>query len=164
VAEGKKNERDSKRSIDSGRHGSQCGQLCSHCAARSPWCCHSQRRSGLYRDACIEHGIPVEAEDTAYYVKLVTAKVAEMTPRLVDAGLKAAAEAEEMTVPNHRERQLMQHLRGAGWVKATALPDTPRVIANLISKGWIESNDREGTVAYRLTAQGLSAKTAPVKI
>jgi hypothetical protein len=36
-----------------------------------------------FRDACIEHGIPVEAEDTAYYVKLVTAKVAEMTPRLV---------------------------------------------------------------------------------
>jgi hypothetical protein len=35
------------------------------------------------RNACIEHGIPVEAQDTAYYVKLVTARVAEMTPRLV---------------------------------------------------------------------------------
>jgi hypothetical protein len=49
-------------------------------------------------------------------VKLVT-KVAEMTPRLVDAGSKAAAEAEEMSVPNHRERQLMQQLRGAATVK-----------------------------------------------
>jgi hypothetical protein len=117
-----------------------------------------------FRDACIEHGIPVEAEDMAYYVNLVTAKVVEMTPRMVDAGLKAAAEAEEMTVPNHRERQLMQQLRGAGWVKASALPDTPRVIAKLLSKGWIESHDSEGTVEYRLTHQGLAAKTAPVKI
>jgi hypothetical protein len=42
-----------------------------------------------FRDACIEHGIPVEAEDMTYYVKVVTAKVAEMTPRLVEIGLKA---------------------------------------------------------------------------
>jgi hypothetical protein len=42
-----------------------------------------------FRDACIEHGMPVEAEDMAYYVKVVTAKVAEMTPRLVEIGLKA---------------------------------------------------------------------------
>jgi hypothetical protein len=42
-----------------------------------------------FRDACIEHGIPVEAEDMAFYVKVVTAKVAEMTPRLVELGLKA---------------------------------------------------------------------------
>jgi hypothetical protein len=33
--------------------------------------------------------MPVEAEDMAYYVKVVTAKVAEMTPRLVEIGLKA---------------------------------------------------------------------------
>ncbi len=110
------------------------------------------------------HGTPVEAEDTAYYLKLVTARVAEMTPRLVDASLNAAADAEEMTVPNHRERQLMQQLRGAGWVKATALPVTPRVIANLLSKGWLESHDSEGAVKYRLTDQGLAAKTAPVKL
>jgi hypothetical protein len=104
---------------------------------------------------------PVKAEDTAYYVKLVTARVAEMTPRLVDAGLNAAADAEEMTVPNHRERQ---QLRGSGWVKATALPATPKEIANLLSKGWIESHDSEGAVKYRLTDQGLAAKTAPVKL
>jgi hypothetical protein len=38
----------------------------------------------------------------------------------------------------------MQHLRGAGWVKATGLPDAPRIIANLIQKGWIESEQTEG--------------------
>ena len=42
-----------------------------------------------FRDACTEHGIPIEAGDMAYYVKVVTAKVAEMTPRLVELGLKA---------------------------------------------------------------------------
>ena len=42
-----------------------------------------------FRDACIDHGIPIDAGDMAYYVKVVTAKVAEMTPRLVEIGLKA---------------------------------------------------------------------------
>jgi hypothetical protein len=45
-----------------------------------------------FRDACTEHGIPIQAGDMAYYVnyvKVVTAKVAEMTPRLVEIGLKA---------------------------------------------------------------------------
>jgi hypothetical protein len=42
-----------------------------------------------FRDACIEHGVPIEAGDMAYYVKVVTAKVAEMTPRMVEIGLKA---------------------------------------------------------------------------
>jgi hypothetical protein len=42
-----------------------------------------------FRDACMEHGIPIEAGDMAYYVKVVTAKVAEMTPRMVELGLKA---------------------------------------------------------------------------
>jgi hypothetical protein len=31
----------------------------------------------------------IQAGDMAYYVKIVTAKVAEMTPRLVEHGLKA---------------------------------------------------------------------------
>jgi len=69
-----------------------------------------------------------------------------------------------MTVLNHRERQFMQYLRGAGWVGAIALPDTPTLIANLLGKGWIESNESEGAVSYRLTDQGLVAKTTPVKI
>jgi hypothetical protein len=42
-----------------------------------------------FRDACIDHGIPIEPGDMAYYVKVVTAQVAEMTPRLVEIGLKA---------------------------------------------------------------------------
>ena len=42
-----------------------------------------------FRDACVEHGISIEAGDMAYYVGVVTAKVAEMTPRLVEIGLKA---------------------------------------------------------------------------
>jgi hypothetical protein len=43
----------------------------------------------VFREACLEHGIPIEDGDMAYYVKVVTAKVAEMTPRLVGIGLKA---------------------------------------------------------------------------
>jgi hypothetical protein len=67
-----------------------------------------------------------------------------------------------MTAPNHRERQFMQQLRGAGWVKATTLPETPRVVANLLARGWIETNENRS--AYRLTDKGLAAKTAPVRI
>jgi hypothetical protein len=32
-----------------------------------------------FRDACVEHGIPIKSGDMAYYVKVVTAKVAEMS-------------------------------------------------------------------------------------
>jgi hypothetical protein len=42
-----------------------------------------------FRDACVEHGIPINAGDVAYYVKVVTAKVAEMTPNLVELELRA---------------------------------------------------------------------------
>jgi len=37
-----------------------------------------------FRDACIDHGIPIDGGDLAYYVKIVTAKVAEMAPRMVE--------------------------------------------------------------------------------
>lgn len=66
-----------------------------------------------------------------------------------------------MTVPKQRERQFMQELRGAGWVKATKLPEAPRVIANLLARGWIETNEDKS--AYRLTDKGLAAKMAPVR-
>jgi hypothetical protein len=66
-----------------------------------------------------------------------------------------------MNVPHQRERQFMQELRGAGWVKATALPEAPRVIANLLARGWIETNEDKS--AYRLTDKGLAAKMAPVR-
>ena len=32
-----------------------------------------------FRDACIEYGISIQPGDLAYYVKIVTAKVAEMS-------------------------------------------------------------------------------------
>jgi hypothetical protein len=52
-----------------------------------------------------------------------------------------------MPPPNHRERQIMQNLRGKGWVIATALPSSPKVIAGLLSKGWIERRDAEAAYA-----------------
>jgi hypothetical protein len=58
----------------------------------------------------------------------------------------------------------MQELRDAGWVKATGLPDTPRVTTNLIAKGWVESQLTESGLAYRLTEPGLQAMKAPIPI
>jgi len=69
-----------------------------------------------------------------------------------------------MTVPNHRERQLMQQLRGAGWVRATALPHSPRTIEVLLGKGWFEQRGVGNETCYRITQKGLLAKTAPVRI
>jgi hypothetical protein len=66
--------------------------------------------------------------------------------------------------PNSRERQFMQHLRGAGWVKAFELPHGPRILANLIKKGWVESQQTESGQVYRLTELGLQAKKAPLPI
>src|ERR1700694_5347790 len=43
-----------------------------------------------------------------------------------------------MSLPAHRERQFMQHLRGGGWVKASAAPAGELLIINLLAKGWIE--------------------------
>jgi hypothetical protein len=44
-----------------------------------------------------------------------------------------------MTFATHLERQFMQRLRGAGWVKASALPPSPRLVQTLLQKGWIET-------------------------
>jgi hypothetical protein len=52
----------------------------------------------------------------------------------------------EMTFANHLERQFMQRLRGAGWVKASALPPSPRLVQTLLQKGWIEEQNRRGVV------------------
>ena len=73
------------------------------------------------------------------------------------------AEGKEMKPPNSRERQFMQQLRGAGWVKATGLPDSPRILANLIKKGWVECQQTEAGQAYRLTELGLQAKKALIR-
>jgi hypothetical protein len=69
-----------------------------------------------------------------------------------------------MTSANHRERQFMQYLRGAGWVKAVTLPDTPTLITNLLRKGSIERSDTGRGMPYRLTDAGHAAKSTPVKV
>jgi hypothetical protein len=69
-----------------------------------------------------------------------------------------------MMAANHRERQLMQYLRGAGWVKASALPFNPKLIQVVLGKGWIEVRGVGSETYYRITEQGLAAKMAPVRI
>ena len=71
-----------------------------------------------------------------------------------------------MTFANHHERQLMQRLRGAGWVKASALPPSPRLVQTLLQKGWIETTKSgpKNVVLYRLTEEGLNAKKLPVPV
>jgi len=70
-----------------------------------------------------------------------------------------------MTFANHFERQFMQRLRGAGWVKASALPPSPRLVQNLLQKGWIETKSGpKNEVLYRLTEEGLEAKKLPIPI
>ena len=70
-----------------------------------------------------------------------------------------------MTFANHFERQFMQRLRGAGWVKASALPPSPRLVQNLLQKRWIETkSDPKNEVLYRLTEEGLEAKKLPIPI
>jgi hypothetical protein len=40
-------------------------------------------------------------------------------------------------IPNHHERQFMQHLEGSGWVKAFTMRSSPKVVEKLLTKGWI---------------------------
>jgi hypothetical protein len=68
------------------------------------------------------------------------------------------------TTPNHSERQLMQRLRGRGWVSAVELSSTPAVVKRLLERCWIE---REGTgmsTTFGLTEDGLAAKRAPIPL
>ena len=78
--------------------------------------------------------------------------------------VETRAEREEMISASHRERQFMQHLRSAGWVKAAALPNSPRTVQNLVKKGWIEQRRDENGLCHRITDRGLTAKMAPVRI
>ena len=69
-----------------------------------------------------------------------------------------------MKPPNSRERQTMQHLRNAGWVKAMSMPDSPKMIPKLIGKGWVEIQQTKGGTAYRLTEPGLQEMKAPLPV
>jgi len=67
-------------------------------------------------------------------------------------------------VPSHRERQLMQLLRGRGWVKAVELPAGRITVERLIERGWIESQGVGRDLVYRMTEEGLAAKKAPIRL
>ena len=69
-----------------------------------------------------------------------------------------------MRVPNHRERQLLQYLRGRGWVNEALLPPARKTLDTLLRNEWIERAGDGPTVAYRISEQGMAAKTAPVRI
>jgi hypothetical protein len=73
-------------------------------------------------------------------------------------------EGEEMSVPNQRERQVMQRLRGGDWLKAIELPMGQRLFKTLLDKEWIVQESRgPGRVIFvRLTEKGLAAKITPI--
>jgi hypothetical protein len=67
-------------------------------------------------------------------------------------------------VPNHRERQFMQRLRGRGWVNAIELPENFVTLQRLLEKRWIESQGKGRDAAYRITEEGMAAKKALVPL
>jgi hypothetical protein len=69
-----------------------------------------------------------------------------------------------MTFASHPERQFMQYLRGAGWIRAGALPPSARLVETLLNKGWIEQQEQgpKNETYFRLTEKGLEAKRALV--
>jgi predicted MarR family transcription regulator len=81
----------------------------------------------------------------------------------VDASL-ALADPYTILVPNHRERQIMQDLRDRGWVKAIELPEAPGILKRLLERRWIERQGNGRNLAYRITAEGMAAKTAPLRV
>lgn len=69
-----------------------------------------------------------------------------------------------MLVPNHHERQFMQQLRGRGWVNAIKVPDAVVTLGNLLEKRWIEKRGTGRILSYRITDEGMAAKTALVPV
>ena len=65
---------------------------------------------------------------------------------------------------NHRQRQFLQPLRHGGWVKVSALPDSPKVIVKLIGLGWIERRGSGSDVSFRITELGLEALKKPIPL
>jgi len=66
-------------------------------------------------------------------------------------------------VPNHRQRQLMQRLRGRDWVRAFEISEGPRTLHVLLERRWIEQRGVGPDMAYRITDEGMAAKTAPIQ-
>ena len=68
-----------------------------------------------------------------------------------------------MTFASHPERQFMQYLRGAGWIKARLLPAST-LVESLLRRGWIEQQQQgpKNETYFRLTEKGLEAKKSPV--
>jgi hypothetical protein len=69
-----------------------------------------------------------------------------------------------MTSANHHQRQVMQYLRVGGWVKASTMPSSPKVIEGLLSKAWIDRRGTGSDLSYQITPKGLAAKKLPVRI
>lgn len=68
------------------------------------------------------------------------------------------------TLPNHRERQIMQQLRDRGWVKAIEIVGGAVTLRRLIEKRWIESKGHGRDLTYRITEQGIAAKKSLIPI
>jgi hypothetical protein len=67
-------------------------------------------------------------------------------------------------IPNHRERQRMQRLRGRSWVKAFELPEAEILLKHLLEKRWIESQGAGKDMSFRITEAGLDAKKALIPL
>jgi hypothetical protein len=67
-------------------------------------------------------------------------------------------------VPNHREREFMQRLRGRGWVRASQIPDAAITLKHLIEKRWVERQGHGADASYRITDEGIAAKTALIPL
>lgn len=65
---------------------------------------------------------------------------------------------------NHPQRQFLNYLRHADWVKVSALPEAPRVIVKLMGLGWIERTGSGAAVSFRITEAGLDALKKPVPV
>jgi hypothetical protein len=63
-------------------------------------------------------------------------------------------------IPNHREREFMQRLRGRGWVKASQIPDAAITLKRLIEKRWVERQGHGTDAFYKITEEGIAAKRA----
>jgi len=70
-----------------------------------------------------------------------------------------------MTFANHPERQFVQYLRGAGWIKARLLPAST-LVETLLRKGWIEQQQQgrpKNETCFRLTEKGFPTGRAGPK-